>query len=117
MIHPRSGENTQILVTCSVGFLTAQERKEPEESWLLGRSQGVVGECPCLDSWGHMFLRPRIQESLVPVVQILRFSHLPLSVAPHLWDAGPWMFDALSPEAQGEGMSWVLRGCLGRAAP
>ena len=88
MIHPRSGENTQILVTCSVGSLTSQERKEPEESWLLGRSQGVVGECPCLDSWGHMFLRPRIQESLAPVVQILRFAHLPLSVAPHRLGAG-----------------------------
>ena len=83
MIHPRSGENTQILVTCSVGSLTSQERKEPEESWLLGRSQGIVGESPCLGSRGHMFLRPRIQESLVQVVQILRFSHLPLSVAPH----------------------------------
>ena len=83
VVHPWVGENTQILGACSVGSLTAQERKEPEESWLLGRSQGVVGECPCLDSWGHMFLRPRIQESLVPVVQILRFSHLPLSVSPH----------------------------------
>ena len=29
----------------------------------------------------------------------------------------PELFDALSPEAQGEGMSWVVRGWLSKAAP
>ena len=36
VIHTWAGENTQILGTCSVGFLTAQKRKESEEPWLWG---------------------------------------------------------------------------------
>lgn len=71
------------LGTCSVGPLTAQERKEPEEPWLLGRSLGrYVGELLCLGSWGCIFLMTGAQGRLVPVLQNLRFSHLPLSVAP-----------------------------------
>ena len=117
VIHPWARENTQILGTCSVGSLTAQKRKESEEPWLLGNSQGItLGQSPalmsrvkCSHAWG--------QRRLVPMLENLRNSHLPLSVAPHLWGAGPWMFDALSPEAQGEEMSWVLRGCVCKAAP
>ena len=49
LIHPRAGENTQILGTCSVGSLTARERKEPEEPWLVGRSWGItLGDSPAL---------------------------------------------------------------------
>ena len=51
VIHPRAGENTQILGTCSVGSLTAQKRKESEEPWLLGSSQGItLGQSPALMS-------------------------------------------------------------------
>ena len=72
------------LGTCSVGPLTAQERKEPEEPLLVGRSLGhYVGELLCLGSWGLIFLMTGVQGRLVPVLQNLRFSHLPLSVAPH----------------------------------
>ena len=81
----------------------------------FGAGSGPIWPYP--DSWDHLFLMPGIQESLVPVVQILRFSHLPLSVAPHHEGRVPGLFDTLSPEAQGEGISWVLRGCLSRAAP
>ena len=49
VIHPRAGENTQILGACSVGSLTARERKEPEEPWLVGRSWGItLGDSPAL---------------------------------------------------------------------
>ena len=52
VIHPRAGENTQILGTCSVGSLTAQKRKQSEELWLLGSSQGItLGQSPALMSW------------------------------------------------------------------
>ena len=42
------------------------------------------GEHPCLGSQGHMFLRPRIQESSSGGAdsKVLPFSYLPLSVAP-----------------------------------
>ena len=117
VIHPWAGENTQILGTCPTGSLTAQKRKESEEPWLLGSSQGItLGQSPALMSRVKCS-HARGQRRLLPMLENLRNSHLPLSVAPHLWGAGPWMFDALSPEAQGEEMSWVLRGCLGRAAP
>ena len=42
VIHPWARENTQILGTCSVGSLTTQKRKESEEPWLLGSSQGIT---------------------------------------------------------------------------
>ena len=117
VIHPRAGANTQILGTCSAGSLTAQKRKESEELWLLGSSQGItLGQSPALMSRVKCS-HARGQRRLLPMLENLRNSHLPLSVAPHLWGAGPWMFDALSPEAQGEEISWVLRGRLGRAAP
>ena len=117
VVHPWAGENTQILGTCSAGSLTTQKRKESEEPWLLGSSQGItLGQSPALMSWVKCS-HARGQGRLVPMLENLRNSHLPLSVAPHLWGAGPWMFDALSPEAQGEEISWVLRGRLGRAAP
>ena len=49
VINAWAGENTQILATCSVGSLTAQERKESEELWLPGRSQGItLGKSPAL---------------------------------------------------------------------
>ena len=52
VIHPRAGANTQILGTCSAGSLTAQKRKESEELWLLGSSQGItLGQYPALMSW------------------------------------------------------------------
>ena len=52
VIHPWAGENTQILGTCSVGSLTTQKRKESEEPWLLGSSQGItLGQYPALMSW------------------------------------------------------------------
>ena len=41
-IHPRAGEDTQILGTYSVGPLTTQKRKESEELWLLGRTQCIT---------------------------------------------------------------------------
>ena len=117
VVHPWAGENTQILGTCPTGSLTAQKRKESEEPWLLGSSQGItLGQSPALMSRVKCS-HARGQRRLLPMLENLRNSHLPLSVAPHLWGAGSWMFDALSPEAQGEGMSWVLRGCLGRAVP
>ena len=51
VIHPRAGEDTQILGTCSVGSLTTQKRKESEEPLLLGRSQGIIrGKSPALMS-------------------------------------------------------------------
>ena len=75
----------------------------------LGQSPALMSRVKCSHARG--------QRRLLPMLENLRNSHLPLIVAPHLWGAGPWMFDALSPEAQGEGMSWVLRGCLCRAAP
>ena len=51
VIHPQAGENTQILGTYSVGPLTTQKRKESEEPWLLGRSQGItLGKSPALMS-------------------------------------------------------------------
>ena len=51
VIHPRAGANTQILGTCSAGSLTAQKRKESEELWLLGSSQGItLGQSPALMS-------------------------------------------------------------------
>ena len=84
VIHPRSGENTQILVTCSVGSLTAQERKESEEPLAVGEEPGrYVGELPDPGSWGQKVLMPGVQMGLVPMLQNLRFSHLPVSVAPH----------------------------------
>ena len=60
VIHPRAVENTQILGTYSVGPLTTQKRKESEEPWLLGRSQGItLGKSPalmsrvkCSHAWG-----------------------------------------------------------------
>ena len=52
VIHTWAGENTQILGTCSVGSLTAQKRKQSEELWLLGSSQGItLGQSPALMSW------------------------------------------------------------------
>ena len=49
VIHAWAGENTPVLATCSVGSLTAQERKESEELWLPGRSQGITpGKSPAL---------------------------------------------------------------------
>ena len=42
VIHPRAGEDTQILGTYSVGPLTTQKRKESEELWLLGRTQRIT---------------------------------------------------------------------------
>ena len=83
VIHPWAGENTQILGTCSAGSLTTQKRKESEEPWLLGSSQGItVGQSPalmsrvkCSHAWG--------QRRLVPMLENLRNSHLPLNVAPH----------------------------------
>ena len=42
VIRPQAGENAQILGTYSVGSLTTQKRKEFEEPWLLGRSQGIT---------------------------------------------------------------------------
>ena len=84
VIHPWSGENTQILGTCSVGSLTAQERKESEEPLAVGEEPGrYVGELPYPGSWGQNVLMPGVQMGLVPMMQNLRFSHLPLSVAPH----------------------------------
>ena len=51
VIHTWAGENTQILGTCSVGSLTAQKRKQSEELWLLGSSQGItLGQSPALMS-------------------------------------------------------------------
>ena len=51
VIHPRAGEDTQILGTYSVGSLTTQKRKESEEPLLLGRSQGIIrGKSPALMS-------------------------------------------------------------------
>ena len=51
VIHPQAGENTQILGTYSVGPLTTQKRKESEEPWLLGSSQGItLGKSPALMS-------------------------------------------------------------------
>ena len=51
VIHPQAGENTQILGTYSVGPLTTQKRKESEEPWLLGSSQGItLGKYPALMS-------------------------------------------------------------------
>ena len=41
VIHTWAGENTQILGTCSVGFLTAQNRKESEEPWLWGVARAL----------------------------------------------------------------------------
>ena len=83
VVHPWAGENTQILGACSVGSLTAQERKEPEEPWLVGENQGIMfGKSPALVPKVKV-LMPGVQVSLVPMVQILRISHLPLSVAPH----------------------------------
>ena len=84
VIHPWSGENTQILGTCSVGSLTAQERKESEEPLAVGEEPGrYVGELPYPGSWGQKVLMPGVQMGLVPMLQNLRFSHLPVSVAPH----------------------------------
>ena len=49
VIHSWAGENTQILGACSVGSLTAQENKQPEEPWLVGDNQGVMlGKFPSL---------------------------------------------------------------------
>ena len=79
MIHPLSGENAQILVTCSVGSLTTPEMKEPTESWLLGRSWGIMmGNTPALVPRATCFSGPG-SKSLVQVVQILKFSHSPTS--------------------------------------
>ena len=84
VIHPWSGENTQILGTCSVYSLTAQERKQSEEPLAVGEEPGrYVGELPYPGSWGQNVLMPGVQMGLVPMMQNLRFSHLPLSVAPH----------------------------------
>ena len=84
VIHPWSGENTQILGTCSLGSLTAQERKESEEPLAVGEEpRHYFEEIPCLGSWGQKVLMPGVQMGLVPMLQNLRFSHLPLSVAPH----------------------------------
>ena len=60
VIHPQAGENTQIPGTYSVGPLTTQKRKESEEPWLLGSSQGItLGKSPalmsrvkCSHAWG-----------------------------------------------------------------
>ena len=60
VIHPWAGENTQILGACSVGSLTAQERKEPEESWLVGENQGIMfGKSPALVPEVRRFSGPR----------------------------------------------------------
>ena len=57
--------------------LTAQERKEPEEPWLVGENQGIMfGKSPALVPKVKV-LMPGVQVSLVPVVQILRFLHCP----------------------------------------
>ena len=107
MIHPWAGENIQILVTCSVGSLTTQDMKEPEESWLLGRSRGIMlGNAPALVPRATCFSGPG-SKSLVQVVQILKFSHSPtcprvLLLISEVRVSG--LFDA-----QGEGMSRVLR--------
>ena len=60
VVHPWVGENTQILGACSVGSLTAQERKEPEESWLVGENQGIMfGKSPALVPEVRRFAGPR----------------------------------------------------------
>ena len=116
VIHPWAGANTQILGTCSAGSLTAQKRKESEEPWLLGSSQGItLGKSPALMS------RVKYSHARGPRksgFHVVESKELPpdLECCSSSVGAGPWMFDALSPEAQGEGMSWVLRDCLSRAA-
>ena len=66
------------------GSLTAQERKESEEPLAVGEEPGrYVGELPYPGSWGQKVLMPGVQMGLVPMLQNLRFSHLPVSVAPH----------------------------------
>ena len=114
VVHPRAGENTQILGTYSVGPLTTQKRKESEEPWLLGSSQGItLGKSPALMSrvkyshaWGPRKSGFHVIESKeLPPDLLIREVQV------------PGLFDVLFPEAQGEGMSWVLRGCLSRAAP
>ena len=69
VIHPRAGENTQILGTCSAGSLTAQEKKEPEEFVAVGEEpRHYFGEIPCLGSQGQMFSCLGVQVSLVPML-------------------------------------------------
>ena len=83
MIHLQSGENTEILGTCSLGSDLLSGGKSLRILWLLGKSQGVMfGKSPALVPKVKV-LMPGVQVSLVPMVQILRISHLPLSVAPH----------------------------------
>ena len=83
VVHPWAGENTQILGTCPTGSLTAQKRKESEEPWLLGSSQGItLGQSPDLMSRVKCS-HARGQRRLLPMLENLRNSHLPLNVARH----------------------------------
>ena len=90
VIHPQAGKNTQILGLCSVGSLTTQKRKESEEPWLLGRSQGIIlGKSPALMS------RVKYSHARGPRksgFHVVESKNLPpaLSVAPHHRGAGPW---------------------------
>ena len=79
VIHLWAGESTQILRTWSVGSLTAEERKESEDSLAFGEKPGCyVGELPSPGSQSQKVLMTEVQVALVPVLQILRFSHLPV---------------------------------------
>ena len=65
-----------------MGSLTAQERKESEEPLAVEEEPGrYVWELPFPVFPGEKVLMPRVQVGPVPMVQILRISHLPLSVS------------------------------------
>ena len=46
------------------------------QSSMLGNSSALV-------PWVRGFSCPGVQEKLIPILKSLKFSHLPLSVAPH----------------------------------
>ena len=75
----------------------------------LGQSPALMSRVKCSHARGPRKSSSHVVESkelpLAPVLLLISEVRV------------PGLFDALSPEAQGEQMSWVLRGCLGRAAP
>ena len=59
VIHLQSGENTEILGTCSLGSDLLSGGKSLRSLWLLGKSQGVMfGNSPNLVSGVKMFSCP-----------------------------------------------------------
>ncbi|KAM9684885.1 antigen WC1.1-like [Dama dama] len=93
VIHPRAGENTQIPGTCSVGSLTAQENKEPEEPRLVGRSRGItLGNSPALVPRARRFSYPESRDQtslesspwhLLPALGLLPHPGGPSLPGPH----------------------------------